>query len=214
MLTRSSNALAAALPVLLALAMLPPQALWAQEASSADGALIIYFEPEYRGVSQTLRSDTTTIEAIAANKLVTSVGIQGSDSWELCAEANYRGRCVVFSHSEPNLVSKGRSGRVSSARRIFGSGSVAGTGVSLSGIELFSEPGFLGRSTKFANTHRSVHERAPRVRSVRVRGATWELCDRAGFDGRCVLVAGDVPDLRSVGLTDHVGSLRIHVNLH
>ena len=210
---RPSSALTVALSLLVALPILGAPALSAQDTGRDGAGLTVYSEVNYGGQQETLRGDTPTLKAIGANNLVSSVRIQGhDDAWELCEEANYAGRCVVLPRSEPNLASKGWKGRVSSARRIYGS-ATATTGTSLSGIELFSEPHFRGRSNRVDRAERSVEGSAAQVGSMRVRAGTWEVCEQASFRGRCALVAGEIPDVRAVGLDDHVGSLRLHVNL-
>ena len=47
-----------------------------------------------------------------------------------------------------------------------------------------------------------------RAESVQVFGGVWELCERPQFGGRCVNVSSSVPDLRSLGLRNRVGSAR------
>jgi hypothetical protein len=44
--------------------------------------------------------------------------------------------------------------------------------------------------------------------SVQVRGGSWELCERSAFNGRCVVVSGNLTDLSSLGLRNRVASVR------
>ena len=208
---RPSNVLVTVLPI--ALLALAASASSAQEARSGGARLTLYSEPQYRGAQATLAGDTTNIAPLSAGSRVSSVRLEGTNaSWELCEEVNYGGRCVIVTRSEPDLTTGGWRGRVQSARRIHGVRDAA-PGYSLSGIALFSEPGFQGRETKAAAAQRSLGDGPLDVRSVRVSGGTWEVCEGAGFTGRCALVAGDVPDVRAVGLPERVGSLRLRVSL-
>jgi hypothetical protein len=204
---RPSNVL---VTVMLALA---GSASSAQEARSDGARLTLFSEAQFRGVQATVAGDTTTIAPLGAGTRVSSVRLEGANaSWELCEEVNYGGRCVIVTRSEPDLTTGGWSGRVLSARRIYGVRDAA-PGYSLSGIALFSEPGFQGRETKVAAAQRSLGGSPMDVRSVRVSGGTWEACEGAGFTGRCALVSGDVSDVRAVGFLERVGSLRLRVSL-
>jgi hypothetical protein len=184
----------------------------AQETTNADTGLLVYSKTNFGGQQTALRDDTPDLKAVVANDTVSSLKINGTDRWEICEKRNYRGHCAIVSRSEPDMNRMGWHNRVSSARRIHGA-VVSRTGYSLSGIELFSEPSYRGHSTKITKTHSALADSTARVGSVRVRGATWELCELARFRGRCVLVAGDIPELRNTGLQDHIRSLRLHVNL-
>ena len=203
---RLPSALAVLVPMLVA------PAVAAQETHTDVGGLTVYSEANYGGVQETLSGDTPTLKAIGGDNRVHSVKIDGRDAWELCEAANYGGRCIILPRSEPDLASRRWNGRVSSARRIYGTGATT-AGISLSGVELFSEPEFRGHSTKVTSAERSLSDSAGRVASMRVRAGRWELCEQPGFRGRCILVAGDISDVRSIGIVDHVGSLRLHMNL-
>lgn len=209
---RSSRALVTALPT-VALLALAAGASSAQETRHDEAGLTLYSEAQYGGLHATLAGDAPTIDSLGANVQITSVRVGNpAASWELCEEANYGGRCVIVPSSQPNLARSGWIGRVRSARRIYGTANPSAT-YSLSGVELFGEPQFGGRPNAISANQRSLGDGTVQVRSLRVRGGTWELCENASFRGRCVLVAGDIPDVRAVGLPEGVGSLRLHVNL-
>lgn len=112
--------------------------------------------------------------------------------------------------SEPHL--RRWNNRVSSARPIYGA-VVVRSGYALSGIILFSEPFVRGRSTEVTKVQSSLVGIPAHVRGLRLRAGTWEVCELASFNGRCALAGGDISELRSMGLDDHIGSLRLHVNL-
>jgi uncharacterized protein YcfJ len=49
-----------------------------------------------------------------------------------------------------------------------------------------------------------------RASSLIINGQRWEVCDDAGFNGRCVVLGpGRYPSLGSMGLNDRVSSLRV-----
>jgi hypothetical protein len=43
---------------------------------------------------------------------------------------------------------------------------------------------------------------------VRVSGGRWQLCEHAGFGGRCITVDHDVGDLSAIGFNDQISSVR------
>ena len=81
----------------------------------------------------------------------------------------------------------------------------------LAQITLYEHDAYAGRSfTSQANVmdlHRSGFN--DRASSVVVRSGRWEICEDAGFRGRCtVLRPGQYPSLTAMGLNDRVSSLR------
>lgn len=208
---RSPSAPAVALFVLVALPVFA-SSLTAQETRGDAGGLTVYSEADYGGQQASLRVDTPKLEPFGTDNRVASLRVEGQHSWELCAEVSYGGRCLVVPRSEPNLASKGWRGRVASARRIYGT-SVAVTGTALSGIVLYGEPEFRGSANTITTEQRTLADSTAPLRSLRVRAGMWEVCESPGFRGRCALVTGDIPDVGAVGFPDHVGSLRLRVNL-
>ena len=76
------------------------------------------------------------------------------------------------------------------------------------GITLFSDTRFRGSSSTIEGARRAYPRVNSQVRSVQVMGGTWQLCEQANYRGRCVTVTSDVDDVRSLGLGNHVGSVR------
>ena len=79
-------------------------------------------------------------------------------------------------------------------------------------ITFFEREGFQGRS--FASTRQVANFQRSgfndRASSVIVTGERWEVCDDAGFAGRCVVLRpGQYGSLAAMGLNDKVSSVRI-----
>ncbi|MDQ2927985.1 MAG: beta/gamma crystallin family protein [Caldimonas sp.] len=78
-------------------------------------------------------------------------------------------------------------------------------------VTFFEHDGFRGRSF---TSDRSVGNFArfgfnDRASSVIVRSGRWELCDNAGFGGRCVVLRpGRYGSLSAMGMNDRVSSVR------
>lgn len=76
----------------------------------------------------------------------------------------------------------------------------------------YEHPDFAGRSVR-ANEEITRFDRYSfndRTSSVVIVGDRWEICDDAGFRGRCVVLRpGEYPSLADMGLNDRVSSARV-----
>lgn len=78
-------------------------------------------------------------------------------------------------------------------------------------IELYSEPNYRGAMQVFYAEEGDLRRQGFNdvARSARVRGAQdWALCEHVHFQGRCVTLSGDAPDLGRLGIYNAVSSLR------
>ena len=85
------------------------------------------------------------------------------------------------------------------------------SGLASAQISLYEQENFGGRVFRAGGTVPNLDETGfnDRASSVEVRGGRWQLCDDAGFRGRCVtLGAGQYPSLREMGLDRRVSSIR------
>jgi uncharacterized protein YcfJ len=78
-------------------------------------------------------------------------------------------------------------------------------------ITFYEREGFAGRSfttgQRIADFGRAGFN--DRASSIQVAGNRWEVCEDAGFAGRCVVLRpGQYPSLQSMGLNDRVSSVR------
>jgi hypothetical protein len=74
---------------------------------------------------------------------------------------------------------------------------------------LYDRPNYRGDSRDVLSGSTNLGSMSDRARGVEVIGAgTWELCDGAFRNARCVTVGQDVPDLRSLGLRNGVAAVR------
>jgi hypothetical protein len=78
------------------------------------------------------------------------------------------------------------------------------------GIELYNGPNYSG-DRRFFSSEVSNLDRAgfnDSAISARVRGGSWQLCLDSNFEGRCVIVTRDEPDLNRLGVGFRVSSIR------
>jgi hypothetical protein len=78
-------------------------------------------------------------------------------------------------------------------------------------LELFEGPNFTGRSVVFsADDHNLMNQRFnDRAMSARlIGGQPWEVCVDAEYRGGCVRLERDEPDLRRIGMSQAISSVR------
>lgn len=195
---------------------------------AAGAAPLTFFEhPDFRGRSFTTTDDVVNFAGVGFNDRASSL-IVDEGSWQVCDDAGYRGRCMVFAPGRyPSLIELGLDDRVSSARRA-------------SRVDRDVRDHRDQREHRVERDHRSERDQrgavtfyeheefngrwlavddatddlarsgfADRASSVIVGSGRWQLCDDRGFRGRCVTLApGRYPSLARLGLDDRVASLR------
>jgi uncharacterized protein YcfJ len=78
-------------------------------------------------------------------------------------------------------------------------------------VTIYENDGFTGRSftTQRAVGNLDRYGYNDRASSVLVSSGRWEVCEDAGFSGRCVVLRqGSYPSLRAMGLNDRISSVR------
>lgn len=133
-------------------------------------------------------------------------------AWEVCADANFAGRCQVFSRDVPDLRAYGMGEAISSLRPALGDRDRRpdqGSWGRGRAITLFYGPGFQGPSfvvtDEVTNLRRQDNDKAF---SLRIDRGAWEVCTDSDFGGRCEVVSRDVRDLRALGLGGSISSIR------
>ena len=183
--------------------------------------ITVYEHPDFRGDNVTFRNEVPDLREHGLNDRISSIQVDGNQSWEVCRDANFGGGCRVFQGTIDDLRAEGWNDRISSMRAVgFGrgnNGNGRGWGwgnqrgnnnYRQSRLVLYDRPNFRGDSRDVMNSATNLGSNGDRARSVQVYGGTWELCDAASRNARCVTVSEDVPDLRNIGLRNGVASAR------
>ena len=156
------------------------------------GGVTVYEHPDFRGDSVTFRNEVADLREHGLNDRISSLEMSGNQPWEVCRDVNYSGGCRVFSGTIDDLRAEGWNDRNDRDSRLV----------------FYDRPNFRGDSRGVLNTAANLGSFGDRARSVQVYGGTWELCDSASRNGRCVTVSQNVSDLRSLGLRGGVTSVR------
>jgi uncharacterized protein YcfJ len=198
-------------------------------AGQAAAQITFYEHDNYDGRSFTTSAPVTNFERIGFNDRASSVVVD-RDTWEICDDAGYQGRCIVLRPGRyPSLNSMGMNDRVSSVRQIDASVRVepsryapvptvavittpAPAPQGVRRITFYENENFGGRTF---TTNQEVGNFGnfgfnDRASSVVVAGDRWEVCADSGYRGHCVVLRpGRYASLASMGLQDRVSSVRL-----
>lgn len=194
-------------------AMLVIAALGACGAASAQ---ITFFErDDYQGLTFSTEQPIGNFKQFDFNDRASSATVEHS-RWEVCEDAKFRGRCVVLRPGNyPSLAAMGLNDRVSSVRAVAADAQVDNGRYAPLPVApqatFFEREGFAGKSFTTQQAVGNFARRGfnDRASSVIVAGDRWEVCDDAGFEGRCtVLRPGRYASFSAMGLNNPVSSVR------
>ncbi|MEP7306080.1 MAG: beta/gamma crystallin-related protein [Acidobacteriota bacterium] len=182
------------------------------------GGITVSDDVNFEGTTATFRRDIPDLRDVFLNDRISSLQVAPGESWEVCENTNYTGRCVVVSGAERDLRRRGMNDTITSLRRVGGrdrregfddrgdrGGPIGVPRPTRGEIVLFDRPGY--RGTAQSVTDASAGLGPNRAQSAQILGGVWELCDGPRWSGRCVRISSSVPDLAQIGL-DAVASAR------
>jgi hypothetical protein len=175
----------------------------AQEREMGGVGITVFADTNFRGKSATFQHDVPNLAHHGFDNMISSLRIGPGEKWEVCDQANYRGRCVVVSGEERNLSNNSWSNIISSFRRAGGAPPPPPPDPGY--IVLFDRPNYQGNPTNYNGPTPNLHRRAG---SVTIGRGVWELCDGWNFTGRCVTLTTSVSNLATYSLSDRVLSVR------
>lgn len=169
------------------------------------GSITLFYGPDFRGPSFSTAREFSNLPR-QDNDRALSLRIERG-AWEVCSNADFGGRCQVFTGDVPDLRAYGLGEAISSVRPAqtptddrWGRGGA---------ITLHHGPDFRGPSfsatREMSNLPREDNDRAL---SLRIERGAWEVCSDSDFGGRCRVFTRDVPDLRAYGLGEVISSIR------
>jgi hypothetical protein len=190
--------------------------------------LTVWADADFNGLNTTFTADTPDISASGLGRAISSVRVGPKESWQICTEPNYGGRCRTVTGTIENLQSVGFNDSIMSVRKTPppptpapaaapapSAPAAAPAPVVLApatGLELYAGTGYSGRKQilrESTENFRSI-DFSDRAMSLRVpRNETWEICINIDFD-ECRLVSEDIPDLAAIGISRMISSARPH----
>jgi len=185
--------------------------------------LSVWVDAEYKGKSHTFLEDMPDIGATGLGRLISSVRVGPKETWQVCTEPNYGGRCRLLSTSVTNLQTLELNDAIMSVRRATAPAPPAAeppnppaAGATLppaTALELYANLSYSGRRLLVRNATPDFREIqfSDRALSLRVPpNTTWEICVNIDYDD-CRLVSEDIPDLTAMGFNRIISSARPYV---
>ena len=175
--------------------------------------LTVWADVEYRGANHSFVNDSPDISSTGMARSISSLQAASGESWQVCSDVYYRGRCRVFSGAVPNLQEIDWNDMIMSVRRAENINSQSGGYGQYGnpvGLEVYSGRNFTGRRyvLQQATADFRQFEFNDRPMSLRVpAGQSWEVCVHVDFD-QCRTVTGEIPDLNDIGLMRMISSAR------
>ena len=168
--------------------------------------ITVYEYPNYQGHAVNIRETVPSLSDFGWNDRVSSFTVAPGESWEICTDRDFGGRCTVVTGDVADLRRISWNDTISSvrpARRDDRRGEDRRPG-----LVLYEGRDFHGRSVEVDHPDRYLAEDLGRIRSLSTHGGGWEVCERPDFQGRCMTLRGDISDLRAYGFNGPVGSAR------
>jgi uncharacterized protein YcfJ len=183
-------------------------------AGHASAAITLFGQDNFHGARVTLDRPAPDFREFNFNDRASSVIVDG-EPWEVCQDIGFRNRCAILRPgSYPNLAAVGLGDLLSSARpaRREPPPPPPVAPPPSGDIVFFEHNGFHGRDLSVDGREIDNFQQVgfnDRASSVIVFEGRWEVCENAGFNGRCVILRpGRYPDLGAMGMNDRVSSVR------
>ena len=180
-------------------------------------AQVTFYEGEgFGGRSFTTNKLVNNFQREGFNDRASSVVVTGGESWEVCEDRRFDGRCVILRAGRyPSLASMGLNDRIQSVRvaerDARGDDRRDPPPPATSQVTFYEGEGFGGRSFATATVVENFQRNGfnDRASSAVVVGERWEVCEDSEFRGRCMILRpGQYPSLAAMGLNDRISSVR------
>jgi uncharacterized protein YcfJ len=182
----------------------------------ATAQVTFYEKEQFEGQSFTTSRQVGNFERFGFNDRASSVVVAGN-RWEICEDARFEGRCVVLRPgSYGSLAAMGLNNRISSVRAVSAEARIEDSRYAplpaAPRITFYKDERFAGQQFTTEKQVRNFERFGfnDRASSVDVVGNRWEVCEDAGFRGKCVVLRpGRYPTMASLGLNNSISSVRV-----
>lgn len=151
----------------------------------------LYEQAKFQGMALGLDRATPHLADYGFDNKTLSV-IVHSGSWELCADSDYRGSCLVLGPGEHSSLPSALQRSFSSLRPKDSAGG-ADDPNARAAVMLYDDGDFSGKSLAVNSAQPSLGKlgMGDRVSSIDVRRGVWQVCEDSNYQGNCtVLEAG------------------------
>ncbi len=189
-------------------------------AAQASAQVIFYESDNFGGRTFTADREVRNFKRFGFNDRASSAVVE-SGRWEVCERTRFEGNCKVLRPGRyPSLNQIGLGDRISSVQPINRDARIAenryaplprAATPAAAPVTFYEHENFRGASFTAADDVENFSRYGfnNSASSVIITNGPWEVCNSAGFRGRCVALApGRYPSLASIGLNDRVSSVR------
>lgn len=157
-----------------------------------DGAIVLFDQEGFRGRGFGINAAVPDFDPTGFNDRARSLIVK-SGVWEICTDADYRGRCRIFPKGEYPALDLGLNDQISSARPAAYNGNnwtakdSSWFGAGNGSLILYENENFDGHSRTLEAPVANFEQIGfnDMVSSLVVRRGLWELCTDADFRGTC-----------------------------
>jgi hypothetical protein len=184
------------------------------------GGVTVYANSNFGGPSVSFGEDTPTLVPSGLNDKVSSIRIPDGETWEVCEDVDYGGKCQVLTSNSTDLGRMGWNDQISSLRRAdngrFGDGGFRGRRSDgpdngALAVTVYANANFNGERASFRDDTPTLVPSGlnDKVSSIQIpAGEAWEVCQDVDYGSQCEVLSDSVSDLRSMGWSDRISSLR------
>ena len=164
------------------------------------GEAIIYSNANFTGRSLRVTGAIPRLADYRFNDRASSIRVMGG-AWEVCVDANYRGRCEIIEYREGYLNQMRLNNKITSIRPVsYGYGGRH---------DRYDRNDRYGRGNDYGYGGRYNALRFnDKTSSIAIQSGAWEVCTDPNFRGRCEIITGSTAELGYYRLNDNITSIR------
>ncbi|GGB70828.1 MULTISPECIES: beta/gamma crystallin-related protein [Henriciella] len=190
------------------------------------GEAIIYSNANFTGRSLRVTGAIPRLADYRFNDRASSIRVMGG-AWEVCVDANYRGRCEIIEYREGYLNQMRLNNKITSIRPVsygyggrhdrydrndrYGRGNDYGYGGRYNApVVLYGNSNFRGDALPVTGAipHLNPLRFNDKTSSIAIQSGAWEVCTDPNFRGRCEIITGSTAELGYYRLNDNITSIR------
>ncbi len=174
--------------------------------TAAAAGIVFYEHNDFGGRSVPANAAEPSLRRFDMNDMVSSIVVR-KGNWQVCADDDYKGRCVVLAPGHYTALSEmNLNDAISSARPVFDQRPDYGADISF-----FEHDNFAGQRIDNADDVPDFGAAGmnDKISSIIIERGQWQVCVDAGYSGRCVALGpGRYPSMSKFQLNDAISSAR------
>ena len=175
--------------------------------------MILHADARFSGAGVRINGAEPDLSRLRFNDRASSITLR-SGAWELCTDANFRGRCEIVDSSTARLNAYRLNDNISSLRPVSyrGDRGKGHRGRRGGELVLFRDSAQRGKAIEISHdvADLSQYRFNDRASSFLITGGTWQVCEHANFRGRCEVLQAGAGDLKPIRMNDNISSIRAY----